>query len=113
MDDSDEDACRVVEPQVVQDKSQNVKGQKKSKRGKGERSKAPASTYKKGAEGPVLNPTPIRSIPHVDTTHEVIQEAQPLIHNFYLSWVDYTNVRELGNPSPSLANRDDGVGGED
>ncbi|GAA0150636.1 hypothetical protein LIER_37151 [Lithospermum erythrorhizon] len=36
----------------------------------------------------------------------------PEFHNNYLSWVDYTNVRELDNPRPSRINRDDDVAGE-
>ncbi|GAA0184192.1 hypothetical protein LIER_31480 [Lithospermum erythrorhizon] len=41
----------------------------------------------------------------------ITQEAAQEIHNNYLPSVDYTNVRELYNPRPSLVNRDDDVGG--
>ncbi|GAA0175214.1 hypothetical protein LIER_28438 [Lithospermum erythrorhizon] len=54
---------------------------------------ARASTKKKGDEEVVFNLTPIRSIPLVDNTLETTQDATPKIDNFYLSWVDYTNVR--------------------
>ncbi|GAA0164970.1 hypothetical protein LIER_40014 [Lithospermum erythrorhizon] len=62
---------------------------------------------KRREEELVLNPTPIRSEPLVGTTQEVTQDATPLIHNFYLPWVDYTNVRELNNPKHSFVSHDD------
>ncbi|GAA0151323.1 hypothetical protein LIER_10065 [Lithospermum erythrorhizon] len=66
-EESDDNACRVVEPPVVEFEARNVKGRKlKTKR---KRSKAPVSTNKKGDENLVFNPIPIRSIPLVDTTH--------------------------------------------
>ncbi|GAA0165868.1 hypothetical protein LIER_21158 [Lithospermum erythrorhizon] len=55
---------------------------------------------------------PLRSIPPVviDTNSEA--EA-PAIHNNYLPWVDYTNVRELDNSrSSDIHNADDDVGDE-
>ncbi|GAA0141465.1 hypothetical protein LIER_02602 [Lithospermum erythrorhizon] len=51
--------------------------------------------------------------PHVGSTQEVAQEAQPQIHNFYLPCVDYTNVRNLDNPRTNVDNRDANVGGDE
>ncbi|GAA0174118.1 hypothetical protein LIER_41982 [Lithospermum erythrorhizon] len=110
-EESSDDACRVVEPPVVEVEAQNVKLRKLKTKGKW--LKAPVSTKNKGGENLVFNPTPIRNIPPVDTTLEVTQEAQPLIHNFHLPWVDYSNVRELINPKPrNLSSKDDDIGGD-
>ncbi|GAA0171218.1 hypothetical protein LIER_25304 [Lithospermum erythrorhizon] len=58
-----DDTCMVVERPVVNGEAQTAKGQK---------SKVPASTSME--EELMLNPTPIRSVPPVDITHNVIQE---------------------------------------
>ncbi|GAA0176193.1 hypothetical protein LIER_29231 [Lithospermum erythrorhizon] len=111
VEDSGDDACRVVEPPVVEAEAQNMKGQKLKTKEKW--SKATISMRKKGDEDLVFNPTPIRSIPPLDTTHEVAKKVQPLIHNFYLPWVAYTNVREIDNSKPrNLSNKDDDIGGD-
>ncbi|GAA0159956.1 hypothetical protein LIER_16620 [Lithospermum erythrorhizon] len=67
-----DDACRVVEPAVVEDGAQNMKGNLKTK---GKWSKAPVSTKRSRNE-------PIRSIAPIDTAQEVTQDAAPQIHNF-------------------------------
>ncbi|GAA0173681.1 hypothetical protein LIER_27247 [Lithospermum erythrorhizon] len=59
----------------------------------------------------ILSPMPLRSIPPLPIDDEVSTEEVPAIHNNYLPWVDYTNIRELDNPKSGLVNDDD-VGGE-
>ncbi|GAA0156931.1 hypothetical protein LIER_14307 [Lithospermum erythrorhizon] len=54
-----------------------------------------------------------RSVPPAGTIQEVTQEEAPLIHNFYLAWVDYTNVQELDNPKPSFVSHDEDYVGAD
>ncbi|GAA0168015.1 hypothetical protein LIER_22832 [Lithospermum erythrorhizon] len=109
----DDDACRVVEPPVVEVEVQKLKKQKKLKRSKGEGSKTPISTKKKGDDEEVLSPMPIRSLPPMSTIHEVTEEVQPKIHNNYLPWVDYTNMRNLDNSRTEVDDRDVDVGGDE
>ncbi|GAA0163497.1 hypothetical protein LIER_19345 [Lithospermum erythrorhizon] len=114
VEDGDDDACKVVEPHIVEEKTQKLKGHKKSRKGKGEGSKALVSTKRRGDDTRVLNPTPLRSIPApVDTTYEVTNVAQSQIHNNYLPWIDYTNVRNLDNPRTEVDDRDADVGGDE
>ncbi|GAA0182135.1 hypothetical protein LIER_30326 [Lithospermum erythrorhizon] len=80
----------VVEPPVVQAEAHNVKGQKQKTKGK-----AFLSTQQVREEEPVFSPTPIVSIPPIDTPQEATQGTKPLIYNFYLPWVDYTKRRML------------------
>ncbi|GAA0166756.1 hypothetical protein LIER_21841 [Lithospermum erythrorhizon] len=56
---------------------------------------------------------PIRSLPPMGTIHEVKQEVQPQIHNNYLHWVDYTNVRNLDNPRTEVDDKNIDVGGDE
>ncbi|GAA0139331.1 hypothetical protein LIER_00897 [Lithospermum erythrorhizon] len=71
LEESSNDACSVVEPQLMEEKAKKVKGLKKAKvkRGKGEGSKAPASTKRRRVEEPVFNSTPIRYIPEPNEAH--------------------------------------------
>ncbi|GAA0171293.1 hypothetical protein LIER_25361 [Lithospermum erythrorhizon] len=103
-----DDACMVVELPVMNKEAQKAKGKKSKVKRKGP--KAPVST---SMEEPVLSPIHIRSLPPVGATHEVTQEETPEIHNFYLPWVDYTNIRELDNPRSSRVIMDDDVGGDE
>ncbi|GAA0159516.1 hypothetical protein LIER_16270 [Lithospermum erythrorhizon] len=48
VENADDDARKVVEPQIVEEKAQKLKWHKKSRKGKGEGSKALASTKKEG-----------------------------------------------------------------
>ncbi|GAA0138601.1 hypothetical protein LIER_34959 [Lithospermum erythrorhizon] len=97
-EETSDDACIVVKPQEMEDKGQNVKGQKKSKvkRGKGEGSTTTPTTRK-------------RCLPPLDTT----QEMAPQQPTLYLPWVDVTNVREIENPRPEAEGRDADVGGDE
>ncbi|GAA0151913.1 hypothetical protein LIER_10528 [Lithospermum erythrorhizon] len=100
-----DDTYMEVEPPIVNQEAQKSKGWK---------SKTPVSTSME--EEHVFYPTPIRSIPidtSIDTSQEDTQGRVLLIHNNYLPWVDYTNVRELNNPMPSRVKmEDDAVSGE-
>ncbi|GAA0142980.1 hypothetical protein LIER_03761 [Lithospermum erythrorhizon] len=97
-----DDTCMVVEPPVINKGAQKAKSR---------RSKAQFSTTME--DEPVFNPMPIRIIPPIHVVHDPTMEVTPAIRNNYLPWVDYTNVRELDNPKPSMANmEDDDVGGE-
>ncbi|GAA0173985.1 hypothetical protein LIER_27473 [Lithospermum erythrorhizon] len=61
----------------------------------------------------ILTHMPLRSIPPVIIDNDSPAEEVPAIHNNYLPWVDYTNVREIDNPKSGMRNNaDDDVGGE-
>ncbi|GAA0169175.1 hypothetical protein LIER_23718 [Lithospermum erythrorhizon] len=60
-------------------------------------------------EEPVINPTPIKSIPPPDTTQRL--NSQPPI--FYLSWIDTSGVQDAKNPRPEVEGRDVDVGGDE
>ncbi|GAA0149515.1 hypothetical protein LIER_08666 [Lithospermum erythrorhizon] len=97
-----DDTWMVVEPLIVNQEAQKTKGRK---------AKTPVSTSME--EEQVFSPTKIRSIPPIDTSQDDTQEGVSLIHDNYLTWVDYTNVRELDNPRPSRVTlENDDVGEE-
>ncbi|GAA0186811.1 hypothetical protein LIER_34099 [Lithospermum erythrorhizon] len=99
----------VVERPIVNQEARMVKRKKSKDKGKGSKALVPTNME----DEPVFSPTPIRSIPLIDTTQEASRGEAPLIHNFYLPWVHYTKVRELNNPISSRVNVDDDVGGEE
>ncbi|GAA0142648.1 hypothetical protein LIER_03495 [Lithospermum erythrorhizon] len=104
-----DDTCMEVESPVVNQEVQKAKWQKSTIKEKW--SKTPVSTSME--DDLVLCPTPIRSLLPFNATYGVIHGEIPEVHNDYLPWVDYTNVRELDNPRPSRVNvENDDVGRE-
>ncbi|GAA0154790.1 hypothetical protein LIER_37967 [Lithospermum erythrorhizon] len=105
-----DDTCMDIDAPIVNVKAEKEKEQKM----KAKRSKTPVSIGTSEVEGPVLDVMPLRSIPMLMLRKkEYKRKSNKKIHNFYLPWVDYTNVRELDNLRPrKITMEDDDVGGE-
>ncbi|GAA0169772.1 hypothetical protein LIER_24180 [Lithospermum erythrorhizon] len=97
-----DDACMMVEPVIMNKAAQKAKGRKSK-----------AQYFTSMEDEPMFSLNPIRSIPPETVIHDATMEVAPEIHNNYLPWVDYINVRELDNPRSSRVNiEDDDVEGE-
>ncbi|GAA0145421.1 hypothetical protein LIER_36126 [Lithospermum erythrorhizon] len=90
-----DDTCMDVEYLIVNQEVQKAKRQKSTIKGKGSKT----HVFTSMEDDQVFCPTPIRSLPPFNATYGVVHGEIPKVHNNYLPWVDYTNVRELDNPS--------------